>query len=581
MRLSQLVGARFKERPAEATIESHAFLLRGGYARQVAGGIYSLLPPGTRVAAKIERILREEMDRIGGQEVQMPLVLPRELWEESGRYHSVGSELLRFKDRTGHDMVLAMTHEEGVVHLVRNEIASHTQLPFMVYQIQEKFRDEPRSRGGLIRVREFRMKDGYSFHATQEDLEEYYNRCLHAYHRIFTRCGLPEVVAVESDTGMMGGSKAHEFMLLVAAGEDTVVTSEDGKYVANLDVATGQVPAFPGDPLPTERVHTPGTKTIAALAELLGIEERQTAKCVFCEADADGKLVLAVVRGDREVCEPKLAKQIGVMPVPANDAAIRAAGAEPGFASPVGLDPAKVRIVVDHTVAQSANLVIGANEVDYHVRNFNLERDLPGTQTVDIIQAAEGDRTAVGASRLTLSRGIEVGNIFQLGTKYSESMGMRFNDADGKLKTPVMGCYGIGVGRLACSVIEARCDKWGPKWPISIAPWQVHICAMKLKSPGVREAAEELYDALTRLGIEVLYDDRDAQAGVQFAEADLLGIPFRLIVGAKGLEKGEVEFKRRDTDEKGALPLAEAATRTAEMVRQALAAIDAAADELA
>ena len=573
MRMSQLLGHRFKERPAEATLESHAFLLRGAYARQVANGIYSLLPPAVRVVRKIERILREEMDRIGGQEVLMPVAQPRELWDESGRYTAVGGELVRFKDRTQHEMVLAMTHEEATVHLCRHEISSHAQLPFMVYQVQTKFRDEPRSRGGLIRVREFTMKDAYSFHTTQADLAEYYMECYRAYERIFARCGLPEVVAVESDTGMMGGKVAHEFMLLCDAGEDTIVTSDDGAYLANQEVATGTVQGYTEAPLPMEKVHTPNTKTIEALAKLLGIETRQTVKAVFYDADTEGKLVLVLVRGDREVNEMKLSKLIGRMPLPADEAKILAAGAVPGYATAVGLNAAQVRILVDHTVGQSNNLVAGANEVDYHFKHFNLTRDLPGVETVDVIKVEDGDGSPVSAGKIVLKRGIEVGNIFQLGTKYSAAMKMAFNDAEGKLTTPIMGCYGIGVGRLMSSVMEVRRDQWGPKWPITIAPWQVHLCALKPTAPGIGETAERLYTELTAAGLEVLWDDRGQGAGVQFADADLLGVPIRVIVSEKNLAQGQLEWKRRDTDEKGTIPVEGAVATIQGWVAQAIAAI--------
>jgi prolyl-tRNA synthetase len=570
---------RFKERPADATLESHAFLLRGGYARQVAGGIYSLLPPGLRVVHKIERILREEMDRIGGQEVLMPVVNPRELWEESGRYQGVGSELCRFKDRTGHDMVLAMTHEEAVVHLCRGEVQSHTQLPFMVYQIQTKFRDEPRSRGGLIRVREFTMKDGYSFHATAEDLEAYYEVCFRAYQRLFARCGLPEVVAVASDTGMMGGKVAHEFILLTDCGEDTIVVGEDRKYLANQEVATGNVAGHAADPLPMEKAATPGCKTIDEVAGFLGVPTWQTGKAVFYDSDEAGRLVLAVVRGDREVNEAKLARLIQTPPTPAGDAKIRAASAVPGYASPMGLDPAKVRLLIDHTVAGTNNLVVGANEEGFHYKNFNLTRDLPDVATFDIVQVADGDTTADGKT-LKLERGIEVGNIFQLGTKYSEALKMRYLDEAGKACTPLMGCYGIGVGRLMSSVMEAHRDQYGPKWPIAIAPWQVHLVALRIAQGGVREAAEKLYADLQSAGLEVLFDDREAQAGAMFADADLLGIPFRLIVSERNLKEGQVEWKRRDVDEKGTFPLGEAVPTVRSWVETALAELNAAADAL-
>ena len=578
MRLSEIVGRRYKDRPAEATLESHVLLLRGGYARQVANGLFSLLTPGLRVARKIEVILREEMDRLGGQEVRMPLVLPRELWEQSGRYDAVGAELLRFQDRTRHDMVLAMTHEEAVVHLCRGEIDSYQQLPFMAYQIQTKFRDEPRSRGGLIRVREFTMKDAYSFHASQEDLEHFYARCLHAYHRIFTRAGLPEVVAVASDTGMMGGAMADEFMLLTEAGEDTIAVSESGAYRANLDVAAAKAEAFPEAPLPLNKVHTPGCKTIQEVADFLGVPTHKTAKAVFYARDEAGKLVLAVIRGDRDVSETKLAGIIRETPVPAEEETITRAGAVPGYASPMNLDPQQVRVIVDHTICESNNLVTGANEMEYHYENFNFERDSDGAEVADILQADEGDRTLDGSEELRFLRGIEAGNVFQLGTKYSAAMDMAYTDADGATQTPYMGCYGIGVERLISAVIEVRHDKYGPKWPISIAPWQVHIVAIKLTQPGVRDCAEGLHTQLQEAGIEVIYDDRDLRPGAQFAEADLLGVPFRLIVSEKNLKANQVEWKRRDTGESGTIALDEAVDTLTRWVREALQELQGQAD---
>ena len=554
MRLSQLLGTRYKERPAEAVLESHAFLLRGGYARQVANGIYSLLPPGLRVMRKIERIVREEMNRIGGQEVLMPVVLPRDLWDESGRYESVGSELVRFTDRAEHGMVLAMTHEEAVVALCRNEIKSHVQLPFMVYQIQTKFRDEPRSRGGLIRVREFTMKDAYSFHATPEDLERFYRLCYEAYARIFARVGLPEVVAVESDTGMMGGDVAHEFELLCDAGEDTIAVCDSCSYRANLDVARGRFRAYPDLPLALEKVHTPGMKTIDEVAGFLGVEPRQTAKVVFYESDREERLVLLLIRGDLEANEAKVAKIIRTIPVPAGEAKIASVGAVAGFATAMGLDMRLCRIIVDETVAQSNNLVCGANEIDCHYRNFNLDRDAPGTTPVDVAVVTDGSGCPNCGSPLRLQRGIEVGNIFQLGAKYTASMNMTFTDAAGKSCLPLMGCYGIGIGRLMSSVMEVRRDQYGPKWPMSIAPWQVHLNALKRGVPAVRDFAEDLYGRLQSAGVEVLYDDRDATPGVQFADADLLGVPIRLIVSERNLSAGVVEYKRRDSGEAGKLP---------------------------
>ncbi|MFO7897781.1 MAG: proline--tRNA ligase [Planctomycetota bacterium] len=576
--MSELVGRRYKERPAEATLESHSFLLRGGYARQVANGIYSLLPPGLRVARKIERVIREEMDRIGGQEVRMPVVLTRELWEQSGRYEDVGPELVRLTDRGGRDLLLAMTHEEAVVHLCRDEITSYRQLPFMVYQIQTKFRDEPRSRGGLIRVREFTMKDAYSFHRTQEDLDDYYERCSEAYSRIFARCGIPETVKIQSDTGMMGGKVAHEFMLRCDAGEDTVVACEDCGYLANLEVAEGRVEPAAKEPRPLEKVHTPEKRTIEEVADYLGVEPRRTAKAVFYESDREGRLVMALVRGDVEMNETKLAKIIQAVPEMAGDEKIRSVGAEPGFASPMDIDTDRCRIIVDHSVAESNNLVCGANEPDYHYRNFNLGRDLPGVETADVATVRDGDGCPNCDGPLVLRRGIEVGNIFQLGTKYTDSMGMTYLDESGQEAVPIMGCYGIGVGRLLSSVMEAKRDKFGPIWPISVSPWHVHVNALGIDDDDVRDAAETLVSDLTAAGIEVLFDDRDERPGVQFADADLLGVPYRFIVSPRNLGEGQVEWKRRDIGETGFVRPGGAVETARGWIAHGLAAIEAGAD---
>lgn len=581
MRMSHLIGRRFKEKPAEATLDSHTFLLRGGYVRQVARGIFSLLPPARRITRKIETIIKEEMDLIGGQEVTLPVVLPRELWEESGRYKSVGPELVRFKDRVEHDLLLGMTHEEAVVHLARTEVSSHRQFPFMLYQIQTKFRDEPRPRGGLIRVREFVMKDAYSFHTSQADLNHYYDRCWRAYLRIFARCGLPETVAVQSDTGMMGGAVAHEFMLLCDAGEDTVVCCTSCSYLANLEVATGRVAPFPAALLPLKKVHTPGMKTIAEVARFLGVEPRQTAKVIFYQADAEGQPVMALIRGDLEINESKLAKIIRAVPVQADKERAASTGAVPGYASPLAVNKERCRMVIDHTVAAANNLVCGANEVDYHYLNFNLERDVPGIPTVDIAQIREGDLCPRCSGRLMYKRGIELGNIFQLGRKYTEAMGMRFQDEAGNSDIPIMGCYGIGVGRLLGSVIEAKHDAYGPIWPIAIAPWQVHICALNLDDPQVATVADTIYSELLAHDVEVLYDDRNERAGSQFADADLLGIPFRLIVSEKNIANGQVELKRRGERISRFVALGEVTSLLQSLIAEALAESRSCADQLA
>lgn len=559
VRMSLLVGKRVKETPKGAETASHSFLIRGGYVRPVSAGIYTLLPIAKRIVAKIERILREEMDRIDGQEILMPVVLPRDLWEESGRYGTVGQELLKFKNRNGKDLLLGMTHEEAAVHLARTEVASYKQLPFMVYQIQTKYRDEARPRAGMIRVREFTMKDGYSFHETAECLDRYYERAYEAYTRIFERLGMKEVLAIQSDSGMMGGSASHEFMAVADCGEDTIFLSPDGSYQANRDVATTALKFEKEPPLPMEKVHTPGCRTIEDVAAYLGMHTDQTGKVVFYSDTEDG-LVLVMIRGDIEVNETKLKNHLMVSEIGyADDERIRTAGCEPGYASPLNVDPDKVRIILDPSVSESSNLVVGANQPDYHVKNFNFERDLHGVkdriEVVDIATAREGDPCPATGAPLVMKRGIEVGNIFKLGTKYTESMKGFCLDKNGKQRPMTMGCYGIGVGRAMAAIIEQSHDKYGPIWPLSIAPWQVHLCALNLNKNGVREAAEKIYREVRDAGIEIIYDDRNEKAGSAFNDADLMGIPLRLIVSPKNLGRHQVEFKKRDGTDTRMIPM--------------------------
>jgi prolyl-tRNA synthetase len=551
MLLSQLIGQRTKEVPREASLVSHAYLLRGGYIRQFANGIYSLLPLGLRVIRKIENIIREEMNTLDGQEVLMPALLQRELWDESGRYESVGAELLRFKDRTDHDMVLAMTHEEAVVHLARNEARSYRSYPFMIYQIQTKFRDEPRSRGGLIRTREFTMKDAYSFHRDQASLDEFYERCANAYDRIFTRCGIPEVKKVQSDTGMMGGGVAHEYMLISDSGEDTIVTCNGCDYLANLEVAKCKWIPDKQQPSILQKVHTPGKQSIKDVAAFLNVPESQTAKVVFYESDNTGRPVMVLIRGDIEVNENKLSKVIGVVPEPASEKTMLKTGAVPGFASPIGIHDC--RVIVDESIVGATNLVTGANEIDYHYINFDLNRDAGEYEINDIATVKDGDICPLCGGTLSLKRGIEVGNIFQLGTQYTDKMQMRYLDEKGNECTPIMGCYGIGIGRLMSSVIEARHDKFGPIWPPSIAPFSVHIITIDLRDAEKEIFSTPIYNELCAKGIETVYDDREERAGVKFAEADLVGAPLRLIFSGKNLDSKLVEWKSRDGSQKGTI----------------------------
>ena len=571
MRMSRLVGKRIRETPKDAQTASHVFLIRGGYVRPVSTGIYSLLPLAKRIAQKIEAIIREEMNAIEGQEVLMPVVLPRELWDESGRYEAVGPELLRFKDRNGKDMLLAMTHEEAVCHLVRTEVNSYKQLPVMLYQIQTKYRDEARPRAGLIRVREFTMKDAYSFHSSNEDLKQYYERCHEAYVRIFKRIGMKDVVSIQSDTGMMGGAAAHEFMAIAECGEDTLFLSPGGEYQANKEVARAAWKYEKEEPKALDKVQTPGQKTIEDLASFLGIPTSKTAKAVFYST-SEGKLVFVVIRGDLEVNETKLRNHVKAGELKfATDEEIRAAGSIPGYASPLGIDPKAARIVFDPSAAESSNLVTGANEEDAHFLNFNFERDMAqvraSVEITDVASVRDGDPCPVTGMPLRMARGIEVGNIFQLGTKYSAAMNCTYLDSNGRSQPMVMGCYGIGVGRAIASVIEQSHDDYGPVWPKSIAPFQVQICALNLNDPQVAEASERLYASLLKQGVEVLLDDRNEKAGSAFSDADLIGAPFRVTVSPKTLARGVVELKARDGSMKEDVLLEQAEARLIELVR--------------
>lgn len=550
MRVSQLFGQTYRERPAEATAKSHEYLLRGGYIQPLAAGIYSYLPLAQRAFHKIAAIIREEMNAIDGQEILMPVVQPAEIWQESGRYQDIGPEMARLNDRAGRPMVLGMTHEEVVTDLARHQIKSYRQLPLMLYQIQTKFRDEPRARAGLIRVREFTMKDAYSFHVNEADLDRYYPDVYRAYFRTFDRCGLP-TVAVASDTGMMGGTEAHEFMALVDIGEDTVIACPKCDYSANRQVATFRKPTPPKeDALPLEKVETPNCETIADVAAFLDVPESRTAKAVFFSADIGGKetLVFAVTRGDMEVNETKLANHLKAGELTAApDTAIRATGAVPGYASPIGVSNCVV--VVDDLVAASPNLVTGANETGYHVKNANFGRDYDTPHVADIAAAEEGYACPECGTPLGAHRAVEVGNIFKLGTKYSESMHAVYLDAEGNSLPMVMGCYGIGLGRIMASVIEHSHDDDGIIWPVTIAPYPVHVVVLRADAEGIPEAVERLRIALTDAGLEPLLDDRDENAGVKFKDADLMGMPIRLTVSPRNHKDGVVEFKLRGAAE--------------------------------
>ncbi|HET9877843.1 MAG TPA: proline--tRNA ligase, partial [Candidatus Limnocylindria bacterium] len=516
MRLSNLFFTSLRDDPVEAEMASHRLLVRGGYVRQLGAGIYSLLPLGLRVHRRIEQVIREEIDAIGGQEMEMPVVHPAELWKESGRYAKIGPELVRFKDRGGRDMVLAMTHEEVVADLVRDLVSSYRQLPLIVYHFQTKFRDEPRARGGLIRVREFVMKDSYSIDADEAGLDRAYELHHAAYQRIFERLGL-DTIAVGADVGIMGGSLAHEFMYLNPHGEDTLVLCDACGYAANQQIARVARPKPAAEePLPVEEVETPGTDTIASLAAFLNIGTDRTAKAAFF-VTGDGRLVTAIVRGDHEVNETKLVNAVkatgGLRPAQAEE--IRAAGMEPGYGSPVGAHDTTV--VVDELVMLSPNLVAGANRPGFHLRNVNAGRDFTPDLEVDITNAGAGDPCPQCGAAVRLANGIEVGNIFKLGTDFTVALDATYLAEDGSRHHPIMGSYGIGLGRALACIVEAHHDDKGIAWPVAVAPYRAHLVSIGAhRDDAVREAAEGLYQRLADAGVDVLYDDRNDSPGVKF-----------------------------------------------------------------
>ncbi len=533
---------------------SHRLLVRAGYVRQLGAGIYSLLPLGFRVAERVEQVIREEMDGIGGQEMEMPVVHPAELWKETGRWQTIGPELARFRDRADRDMVLAMTHEEVVADLLRDVVHSYRQLPLLLYHFQTKFRDEPRARGGLIRVREFVMKDSYSCDLDETGLDESYRKHFEAYTRIFERLGL-EAIAVGSDVGMMGGSEAHEFMVLNDFGEDVLVLCSGCGYAANRQVAHTLVePVDGGEPQPVEEVATPGTATIADLAAFLGIEAARTAKAGFF-VDQDDRLITAIVRGDIDVNETKLANAVGATALrPATVDEIRAAGMEPGYGSPVGAHDTVV--VVDELVAGASNLVAGANREGFHLKNVNVPRDYTPDVVTDIANAREGDACPHCGEPVALRNGIEVGNIFKLGTRYTEALGARYLGEDGELHPIVMGSYGIGVGRVVACIIEAHHDERGIAWPEAVAPYAAHLVELgAAREPKVHEIAERLHELAFEAGREILWDDRDESPGVKLTDAELLGMSLILTVSPRSLGAGGVEVTDRATGERRVEPV--------------------------
>lgn len=545
MLLSKLVGERTKTSPADATAASHILLIRAGYIKLVANGIWTLAMPAKRITKKIENIIREEMDAVEGQEVMFPVVMPKELWAESGRYYSIGDEMVRFRDRTGRDMVLGMTHEEAAVQFARDTVSSYQQLPFMIYQIQTKFRDEARCRGGLIRVREFTMKDAYSFHMTDEDLKAYYDRVYDAYVRIFKRIGMKRVVAVKSDSGMMGGNIAHEYMLLTPIGEDTIVICPECGSRANMEVATTErAPVRDEISEEMKEVFTADKKDIESVCAFLKSAPEKSIKAVCYYEKGTENLVVCFVRGDLEINESKLTKVLGTQIVPAN-----LADSDELYAGNIGcvnLSVKNAKIYYDISLKGANNMVAGANKPEYHITGIDMERDVNVKEYVDIAKVKEGDRCPVCGKPLHLENGIEVGNIFQLGTKYTKSMGMTVLNSEGKAVTPIMGCYGIGVGRALASVAEESHDDKGFIWPMTIAPWHVYLCGIRLDDETVKNEATKLYEEMKEQGVEVLFDDRDASAGVKFSDCDLMGIPLRVVISPRSLAKGEVEIQSRD-----------------------------------
>lgn len=552
MRMSKMFAKTLREAPNGADTKGYENLLRAGFIRQLGAGIFTLLPLGLRSVKKIETIIREEMDAIGGQEILMSVVNPADIWKETGRFYTIDKEMAKFQDRNGRDMVLAMTNEETVTDCAKGEIDSYKRLPVMVYQIQTKWRDDPRPRAGLIRVREFTMKDAYSFHATQESLDEAYGDQYRAYFKIYSRCGLP-CIAVGADSGMMGGKVSHEYMYLSPIGEDTIIICPECGYTENRQVAKFKKDYIKEEMLPLEKIATPNAKTIDDLSSLLSIESKKTAKVVFYmgsfindkTGEEEDKLICALIRGDYDVEESKLSNAVKANAIrPAHDEEIREYGMVPGFASPIGARVGYI-LCVDDSVANSNNLVSGANAEGYHYLNTNYNRDYKGGIVSDIASARDGYLCPHCGKPLIARKGIEIGNIFQLGTRYSSALNCTFQDENGVQKPVIMGCYGIGVGRLLACLCEEYNDERGLCLPITVAPYQVHFVSL-VKDTLV---ADQIYEKLRKEGIEVLYDDRKETAGVKFTDADLIGIPIRITLGNRSYKEGKVEVKYRHSGE--------------------------------
>ena len=571
MLLSKLVCERMKEVPQDAKLKSHVLLVRAGFIKQVAGVNYKKTQPGQKTSPKIQNIIREEMDAEDGQEVLFPVVMTRELWEQSGRYASIGQEMVRFKDRGDRDMLLGMTHEEAAVHLANHTVSSYQQLPMMIYQLQTKFRDEARPRGGLIRVREFTMKDAYSFHCDNADLEKYYYRMYDAYYRIFRRIGLKNFIDVKSDSGMMGGSVAHEFMLITPDGEDSIVFCNDCDYRANMEVAVSVIDRPEAEDEPMREIYTGEDKTIEEVCARLNIPASRTVKAVVYAVKGDSdELVVAFIRGDLEVNEAKLKKVLGKNVV-AYDGGI-SEDIVCGNIGAIGLSD-KIVKVFDKSLEGCKGMVTGANKPEYHIAGVNVARDFGDVTFVDVAKAAAGHRCPVCGGTLRVENGIEIGNIFQLGTKYTASMNMTVNGPDGTAFNPIMGCYGIGVGRAIGSIAQESNDEYGLILPMSVAPWQVHICALRYDDDAVRSKADKLYADLRAAGVEVLFDDRNCGAGVKFADADLMGMPIRVVISPKTLAEDKVEIKLRREKTAERVDLSEAVSEICRTIEKELEAL--------
>ncbi len=570
MRYSQYLLPTLKENPADAEVVSHQLMMRAGMIRKVAAGVYNYMPFGLRSIRKMEQIIREEMNKAGAIECLMPMANPAELWQESGRWEKYGKELLRFKDRKETDFCMGPTHEEVVTDIVRNTVKSYKQLPLNLYQIQTKFRDEIRPRFGLMRGREFIMKDAYSFDLDNAGADISYSKMYQAYRNIFNRCGL-KFRAVEADSGAIGGSFSHEFMVLAESGEDGIVSCDACEYAANIEKAELIYRDIKTPPATAElrRVDTPGQKTIADVANFLKVTPQQTVKTLIIQTSAD-EVVAVLLRGDRELNEIKLANLLDLdWALPAEEAVVKeVTGAPVGFAGPIGL---KIRVIADTEVRGLADFVVGGNAADVHYTGVNLGRDFEVAQFADIRQAVAGDPCPrCDCGKFESWRGIEVGHVFKLGTKYSESMNAVVLDDEGKTRTLVMGCYGIGVGRTVAAAIEQNHDENGMCLPMPLAPFQVLVSMVNPKEEEVREASEQLYQQLLDLGVEVLLDDRDERPGIKFKDADLIGIPLRITVGARNLKEGNVELKERVSGDMTLLPLAEAARTVQQQVAEAL-----------